>query len=47
MNVSVLGGKKGVVIGERAFVGACSLVISNITNDSTVVGIPAKPIKKS
>ncbi len=46
MKVSVLGGKKGVVIGERAFVGACSLVISNIANDSTVVGIPAKPIKK-
>ena len=46
MKVSVLGGKKGVVIGERAFVGACSLVISDIANDSTVVGIPAKPIKK-
>ena len=44
MKVSVLGGKKGVVIGERAFVGACSLVISDIANDTTVVGIPAKPI---
>ncbi|MDA9898428.1 hypothetical protein N9D69_02545, partial [Flavobacteriales bacterium] len=44
MKVSVIGGKRGVEIGERAFVGACSLVISNINSDTTAVGLPAKPI---
>lgn len=45
MKASVIGGKKGVEIGEGAFVGACSLVLSNITPGDTVVGVPAKSIR--
>ena len=44
MKVSVIGGKKGVEIGAESFVGACSLVLSNIATKDTVVGVPAKSI---
>ncbi|MEZ9198474.1 acetyltransferase [Shewanella sp. 10N.286.54.B9] len=35
--------KQGVVIGCNVIVGAGAAVVSNISSDSTVVGIPAKP----
>lgn len=35
----------GVEIGENAIVGAGAVVTKNVTNNCTVVGIPAKPIK--
>ena len=35
----------GVEIGENAIVGAGAVVTKNVTDNCTVVGIPAKPIK--
>ena len=35
----------GVEIGENAIVGAGAVVTKNVSNNCTVVGIPAKPIK--
>lgn len=37
---------EGVKIGERAVVGACSLVRHSVAPDIVVAGIPAKEIKK-
>ncbi len=34
----------GVTIGERAIVGACSLVREDVPADTTVVGIPARAV---
>lgn len=36
--------KQGVNIGCRVMVGAGSVVIGNIPDDSTVVGVPARPL---
>lgn len=38
--------RNGVVIGKNAVVGACSLVNCDVTDDTTVVGIPARNIMK-
>jgi len=35
----------GLTIGEKAIVGACSLVNRNLPNGATAVGIPCKIIK--
>jgi maltose O-acetyltransferase len=43
MGVTVL---KGVEIGERAVIGAGSLVTKSIPPDSLAVGTPAKVIKR-
>jgi len=37
---------KGVTIGERAIVGACSVVTTNVPDDAIVVGNPAKIINQ-
>jgi putative colanic acid biosynthesis acetyltransferase WcaF len=37
----------GVLIGDRAIVGAMSVVTKDIPSDKTVAGIPAKILKKS
>jgi len=42
-NASIL---KGVTIGERAIVGACAVVTSDVPDDAIVVGNPAKMIEK-
>jgi acetyltransferase-like isoleucine patch superfamily enzyme len=42
MRSSVISGRKGVTIGEKAVVGACSLVIKDVPDYATVVGVPAK-----
>lgn len=42
-NVTVL---KGVTIGDRAIVGAMSLVNKNVEADTIVAGVPARMIKK-
>lgn len=42
-NASIL---KGVTIGERAVVGACAVVTSDVPDDAIVVGNPAKMIEK-
>ncbi|HBV01204.1 MAG TPA: acetyltransferase [Candidatus Taylorbacteria bacterium] len=36
----------GVTIGENSIVGAHSFVIKDVPPNTTVVGVPAKPIKK-
>lgn len=38
---------KGVTVGERAIVGACSVVTSDVPNDAIVVGNPARIISYS
>lgn len=48
MNSSIIARpKEGIVIGEKAIVGACSLVNKSIPDNATVVGIPAKIISDS
>ena len=34
----------GIVIGEKAFVGAGAVVTKNVPDQMTVVGIPARPV---
>lgn len=38
--------ENGLMIGENAVVGACSLVNKSVLNNTTVVGIPAKIIQQ-
>jgi acetyltransferase-like isoleucine patch superfamily enzyme len=42
MRSNVISSKNGVVIGEGAVVGACSLVIRDVPSYTTVVGVPAQ-----
>lgn len=42
MHSNVVSGKQGVIIGRNAVIGACSLVISDIPDGVTAVGIPCK-----
>jgi acetyltransferase-like isoleucine patch superfamily enzyme len=44
MRCNVVSSKEGVVIGERAVVGACALVLHDIPAGTTVAGVPAKII---
>jgi acetyltransferase-like isoleucine patch superfamily enzyme len=44
MRSNIVSSKKGVIIGEGAVVGACSLVIDDIPAYVTVGGVPAKAI---
>ena len=45
MNSSIIARKEGgIVIGEKAIVGACSLVNKSVPDGATVVGIPARVI---
>lgn len=47
MNSSIVArSDKGLVIGENAVVGACSLVNKSVADNSVVVGVPAKEISK-
>ncbi len=45
MCVRVVSGKKGVTIGKNAIVGAGSLVVNDVPDNATVVGVPAKVVK--
>ena len=47
MNSSIVArSSEGVVIGENAVVGACSLVNKSVADNSVVVGVPAREISK-
>lgn len=46
MRCNIVGGKNGVTIGERAIIGAGSLVNKNIPDNTTAVGVPARIINK-
>jgi serine O-acetyltransferase len=46
-NVAIATGAKvigGITIGNNVTIGAGAVVIKDVPNDSTVVGIPAKPV---
>lgn len=45
MRASLISGKTGVTIGEKATVGACALVNKNVAPNTVVVGVPCKPIR--
>ena len=48
-NVFVGSGAKiigGIRIGDNAKIGANAVVVKDVDSDTTVVGIPAKPVKK-
>lgn len=45
MRANIVSGKKGVTIGENAIIGACSLVLKDIPEGATAVGVPCKVIK--
>lgn len=42
MRASIVSGKRGVTIGKDAVVGACALVLSDVPDGATVVGVPAR-----
>jgi acetyltransferase-like isoleucine patch superfamily enzyme len=44
MRSNVVSSKNGVVIGEGAVIGACSLVLSDIPDHTTALGVPARVI---
>ena len=44
MRANVVSGKNGVTIGENAVIGACSLVLSDIPDNATAVGVPCRVI---
>lgn len=41
------GGTHGVIIGENAIVGACTLVNKDIPNGATAVGVPCRILARS
>ena len=45
MRASVISGKTGVTIGEKATVGACALVNKDVAPNSVVVGVPCRTIE--
>lgn len=45
MRASVISGKTGVTIGEKAIDGACALVNKDVAPNTVVVGVPCKPIR--
>ncbi|SKC18959.1 serine O-acetyltransferase [Dyadobacter psychrophilus] len=49
-NVTIYAGAKvlgGIVVGDNAIVGANAVVVKDVPQDCTVVGIPARIIKKN
>lgn len=47
MNSSIVArSSDGIIIGKNAVVGACSLVNKSVSDNSIVVGVPAKEIGK-
>ena len=46
MRASLINNKGDIVIGEKAIVGACSLVNKSVPDYATVVGVPCRIIEK-
>ena len=46
MRASVISGRNGVTIGEKAMVGACALVNKDVPDFTTAVGVPCRIIDK-
>lgn len=44
MRSNLIASKGNLIIGEKSIVGAASLVNSSVPPETTVVGVPAKPI---
>ena len=47
MRSNVISGKNGVTIGEKAVVGACTLVNKDVPDGVTVVGVPGRILEES
>lgn len=47
MRANIIASEENTVIGENVIVGACSLVNKSVEPNTTVVGIPARIIKKN
>ena len=45
MRASVISGKTGVTIGEKAIVGACALVNKDVAPNTVVVGVHCKALR--
>lgn len=46
MRASLINNKGDIVVGEKAVIGACSLVNKSIPNGATAVGVPCRIIEK-
>lgn len=46
MRCNIISGKNGIIIGEKAIIGAGSLVNKSINKNEIVVGIPARKIEE-
>lgn len=46
MRATVLSGKTGVTIGEKAVVGACTFVNKDIPAGATAVGVPCRVVEQ-
>ena len=46
MRANIISGKKGIIIGEKAIIGACALVNRSIPDGVIAVGIPIKFLEK-
>ena len=44
MRTTIIADDNGLTIGEKAIVGACTLVNKNVSDNVTVAGVPAKII---
>lgn len=47
LRCNIISGKEGITIGERAIIGAGSLVNKNVEQNTVVAGVPIKVIKNN
>lgn len=46
MRCNIISGKNGIIIGEKAIIGASSLVNKSINENEIVAGVPARKIEE-